>query len=100
MKQQELELNVGAFIGTTDWMNSGNQPPVHVGWYDARLVMSEEERELRDPPAQRRWWFGDGWSWPVVVGEMDDELIAWLGNKRSPRELASVEYRGLLKKVV
>jgi hypothetical protein len=100
MKQQELELNVGAFIGTTDWMNSDEQPPVHVGWYDTRLVMSEEERALRQPEPQRRWWFGRGWSYPVLVGVTSEEDAADLGDLQSSRKLREVEYRGLLKKVV
>jgi len=103
MKQEELklEVDVGAFIGTTDWLDAADQPPVHVGWYDARLKMSEAEREIRQPAPQRRWWFGDCWSYPVYVGETDGgEECGDLGDRRSWREPGTIEYRGLLKKVV
>jgi hypothetical protein len=62
--------------------------------------MSEDERRLRQPPPQRRWWFGDGWSYPVLVGVDNDRDCADIGDKRTHRDPTTIEFRGLLKKVV
>lgn len=100
MKQQELELNVGAFIGTTDWIDAGEQPPIHIGWYNTRVKMTDEERQLRSPLPQRRWWNGYEWSYPTIVGsdgEADCEIVKHLTASRAANTL---EYQGLLKKVV
>lgn len=95
---KQLELDVVAFIGVTDWIDAAEHPPEYSGWYEVRYKMSEEERELRGGlDVERRWWHGGDqtFSWPVVVGRdtEEDEKIAV--DKQATAPLSMLEYRGL-----
>lgn len=95
---EQLELNVTAFLGVTDWIDAATSPPTLSGWYDARVKMSEEEREERQPYHQRRWWNAgtQTFSMPVTVGEeyTGGEMML-MSTKHSTRDLSTLEYRGL-----
>jgi hypothetical protein len=95
---EQMELDVTTSLGVTDWIDAVLSPPTLSGWYDARVKMSEEERQERQPDHQRRWWNAgtQTFSMPVTVGEecQEEELTA-MSLKHSPRDLSTLEYRGL-----
>jgi hypothetical protein len=99
MKEKQLELDITASPGITAWFDAGKVQPAEDGWYGVRRKMSDEEREIRKPLSERRWWSGREkcFSRPVVVGEdwdPRDILIAQLQASRIA--LHDLEWHGLL----
>ena len=78
----------------TDWADG---PPPCMGWWNTRLKMSDAEREERRPRLQRRWWDGEGWSMPAVVGDpfYDDEHCEDLKSMQSITAADRIEWQGL-----
>lgn len=96
---KQLELNVNAFLGLTDWMDAAAVQPITNGWYDVRFKMSEEERAIRGIVLERRWWDGESksFSWAVEVGgPMSEEEIASRKALKRKGDDADLEWRGLL----
>lgn len=94
---QQMELDVNAFLGVTDWLDPSKQPPAHAGWYDVRFKMSDEEREAREPHEGRRWWHpGQGcFSRMVPAGaNFTPEELEDVRKKLSSIHVSSFEYRG------
>lgn len=95
---KQLELDVNAFIGLTGWFDALNAQPVLSGWYNVRRKISDEEREARNPPLQRRWWNGrsESFSRPVTVGEeMSAEDIDHIKHREATASLIDLEWQGL-----
>ncbi len=70
MKQQELKLDVEAFIGLTPYVKTTEAAPPFIGWWQTR-------REDIPGETPRRWWNGMVWSKPVQPDEWDDEVEYW-----------------------
>lgn len=103
---KQLELDVTAFLGVTDWFDLDQVQPEVEGWYEVRYKMTEEEREARKPGLQRRYWhppsFGAfhgsaGWmSWPVDVGQSySDDCMRQISIKKGTYGYGAMEWRGL-----
>lgn len=97
-----IEVNVGAFIGVTDWFTG--KPPA-MGWWEVRYIASEEERQHyanngRIERQTRRWWNGKVWSWPVRVGLDSEQDAGEAASRVALADPKKLEYRGLLKNIV
>lgn len=95
---EQLELNVTAFIGVTPWIDAEVLVPLISGWYNVRYKMSDEEREERDPPLQRRYWSTtrNHFSWPVEVGsEPSSEEMARCESRDAAASPSAFEWQGL-----
>lgn len=94
-EQLTLVLDVNKFLGVTDWFN-GEDSPRRVGWYETRLVMSDDERDQRAPDREgyrRRFWDGEVWSAPVEIdGTPEDAELA--AQKDMTRHPMTIEWRG------
>lgn len=100
MAEKQLELDIPAFIGFTDWIDAGKKPPEYAGWYNVRRKMTEEERVERKPSLERRWWSprSQSFSWPVQVHEGWEDQAAECAKQRESRiALHDLEYQGLLE---
>jgi hypothetical protein len=92
---KQLELNIS---NVTQWFDAAESQPGLSGWYNVRFKMSDEEREARNPPLQRRWWDGQDvcFSRPVYVGEeMSQERMEEIKLKPSTFLLNDLEWQGL-----
>lgn len=100
MAEKQLELDIPAFIGLTNWIDAGKKPPEYAGWYNVRRKMTEEERVERKPSLERRWWSprSQSFSWPVQVHEGWEDQAAECAKQRESRiALHDLEYQGLLE---
>lgn len=98
MKSEQMELNITAFLGVTNWVDGAVLSPLLPGWYDVRYKMSDEEREERGEDHVRRWWHDDAecWSWPVQVGNSTNEDEAAAKARLARMDLVpALEWRGL-----
>jgi len=96
---KQLELDVNAFMGLTDWFGmTGETEPIRNGWYNVRFKMSDEERAERKPEPMRRWYqIGWGWSRPLVIGsEMSQLETHEQANTPASVNLEFLEWQGLL----
>jgi hypothetical protein len=98
MQEQQLELNINAFPGVTDWEDAANKLPAQAGWYNVRVKMTDEEREIRKAPLQRRWWDAGAQCFgrPVNVGEEygNEDLIHAI-RTATTHDVRDFEWQGL-----
>ncbi len=95
---QQLELNVTAFLGLTEWFDAAKIRPPEPGWYNVRFKMGEAEREERKPILQRRWWSSAArtFSYPVNVGEDFSEAeLLHCKEHRASAPTETFEWQGL-----
>jgi hypothetical protein len=82
-EQQQLPLDEPSL---TAWVTGA--PPC-VGWWNARKVNHPYASD-----ELRRYWHGDGWSWPVGIGASDEDTVT-AASHRSYLNTDEIEWRGL-----
>lgn len=94
LQKLPLDLDLEEFIGLTDWTWVRDGRPTMTGFYKTRR---RDAPELSQP--QRRWFDGQGFSIPILLGQPDtivemrrqvrcspsiDEQIEWCGLRFEP----------------
>lgn len=84
-------FEVSAECGLSDWLRG--EPP-QVGWWNARVSF----QGIPSPGTpSRRWWNGQHWSWPVLIGGEDEAYARSIMGETSATSPESIEYQGLLR---
>lgn len=101
MTEKQLELDINAAIGVTDWFDGAKRLPILSGWYNVRYKMSDREREERKPTPQRRWWNAGAqrFSWPIAIGEesTSDEILRLITHTEATKSNDYFEWQGLVR---